>query len=1480
MIRRSIAASAVAVLTLGLIPAATAAPRPDSKTEAAELEAAPATISKTQEKGTVLSLGEGKGRELYIVQLEDAAVPTYEGGVTGLAPVRAEDRTFSHDAAPERSYRRHVLDEQKELRSDIARITGSPAEVRFSYTDAVNGIAVRLTRKQALAVSDLDGVAAVQVDEVRELQTDRGPEWIGAPSIWSGEATPSGTGTKGEGIVAGILDSGINPANPSFAATVSAEDGGDEYVHENPLGAGHYLGVCDPANTAIHIPDWGCNDKLIGAWDFAPLDGTNPYDNDGHGTHTASTTAGNQVEATTYSAEENEAERFSATRTIKGVAPHANVIAYDVCSGGCPMSAILAGIDQAIEDEVDVINYSIGSSAASAPWSDPDAIGFLNARAAGIHVATSAGNDGPGKATVGSPGDVPWMTTVGATQHDRQWQASVQNITAEGGETLPDIEGLAFANATDGSFPLVHAGATPYNNPLCGINGGTAGDGTFPAGTDLTGLIIVCDRGVSGRVEKGQNVAGLGAEGMILVNDAASGSSLNADPHALPAVHVSHADGTALKEWMATVEGEQASLSGAQEHIGDDVADIMAGFSSRGPNRAVEMISPSISAPGVDILAGNGTDNEVSWGFISGTSMASPHIAGSLALLASANPDWTPAEAQSALMTTAVTDVTDTDGSPADWFDMGSGRVDLTKASNAGLVLDETEAGYLAADPAAGGDVKDLNTASMADTQCLETCTWTRTVTATEAGAGSWSTAGSGIGDGIEVTVEPATFDLEAGETQDITVTADVTGASTDAYRFGTVVLTPGDGSDASPAHLPVAALPSTGIIPAQIDIDTRRDAGSQPSQPIESVQITDLDIQANGLVPAQVESLTIQEDSTNSDPFDGNGTAVTTVDVPQGATRLVASLKNPTAPDFDLFVGTGEVAAGNVVASSASGGSTESVDIALQDGDAGEWWILVQNWDASTAGGTDTVDLEHAVVGGDAGNLHAEGPTTNPAGEPFTIRSFWDEPEMDAGEIWYGSLTLSAAPGGTLIGTIPVTVNRLQDDVTKTVDATTAAPGDTLTYTVEVQPNVTPEDMTYTFRDRLPAGTTYVEGSGPEGATVEDGVLTWQTELPTPVGAEGHYVWSTSETDDDCVNPFDGTGYVNLADFNIFPQASLVGDGVMITALTDRTFGFYEQNQSGLSFTDDGFLVYGGADFYTGDIATPQQLPNAAAPNNLAAMLWQDMRLVYNAAAGSGVSIAPAGPGLGIIEYDDLRLADDPTGAQGTLDMEVFAVTGSRDLWFAYDNVTAPVDAVTIGAENADGTNGSALVNAGDATGVIGDDVVVCAKYSKEVPPEVFTYEVTVDGGVTNGQLLRNELEHTVDNPGAKAVTVSQDVTVEGVVTAPDPAVTVKKVRDAVERGPQGVVVFTRPKSALGQKLTVTYEISGTAKRGKDFRGLDGTVTFAKNARQAKEFVKALRRPGVQKVKVVKVRLVTGDGYRVGKPKAARVKIKDKTRR
>ena len=163
------------------------------------------------------------------------------------------------------------------------------------------------------------------------------------------------------------------PTRPSRTC-VPVADGGDGYDHTNPLGAGNYLGMCDPANTDAVRRELGLQrqaHRLLQlrepAADGDPTDDV--YDDDGHGSHTGSTTAGNQVEATAYSAKGTEHE-FSVTSTIKGVAPHANIIGYDVCDGGCQGYSILASIDQAILDGVDVINYSIGSSAASNPWTD------------------------------------------------------------------------------------------------------------------------------------------------------------------------------------------------------------------------------------------------------------------------------------------------------------------------------------------------------------------------------------------------------------------------------------------------------------------------------------------------------------------------------------------------------------------------------------------------------------------------------------------------------------------------------------------------------------------------------------------------------------------------------------------------------------------------------------------------------------------------------------------------------------------------------------------------------------------------------------------------------------------------------------------------------------------------------------------------------------------------------------------------------
>lgn len=1416
MTRRTTSAFMAIALSTALLAVPASVPAQAAPASPADdLKAATATPAKSLEKGTALTLGTAKGAETYIVQLASPAVPTRSTAKAGTTAARASG---------EAAYGRVLETEQASLTSAISRVTGAKAQVLDTFTHAINGITVRLTREQAQKVARIDGVTAVQVDFTRQLTTDKGPEWIGANTVWDGTSVPGGVGSKGEGVVVGILDSGINPANPSFHDVVPVAEGGDGFDHTNPRGAGTYYGVCDPTDESF-IPDWGCNDKLIGYWDFDAAGATDgDYDDDGHGSHTGSTTAGNQVSATAYSAEGTDDE-FSVTRTIKGVAPHANVIGYDVCDGaGCQGAAIIAAIDQAIQDEVDVINYSIGSSSASNPWTDADAVGFLNARAAGVRVATSAGNDGPGAATVGSPADVPWITSVGATTHDRTYVASVTDIAA-GAVTLPTIDGAGLAGPTDGSFPLVDA-ATINDNALC-----LAED--FPSGTDLTGKIVICTRGGNGRVEKGQVVAALGAEGMVLVNDEASGTSLNGDAHALPAAHITYADGVALKAFLTANPTATAALSGSV--IDEDPAngDIMAAFSSRGPNRAVSLMSPSVSAPGVDILAAAGTGNDVVWEFISGTSMASPHTAGAMALMADVQPEWTPAEVESALMTTSERDITDSDGTEADWFDMGAGRIELRNAAKAGFVLDETLADYEAANPATGGDVRTLNTASMADNECLQVCSWTRTLTGTATGAGTWTVSVENLSDGVTLDTDVDTVALTDGGTADVTVTATIdAGEPTDEWLFGALVLTPPAGSTAPVAHLPVGVLPSSGVLPTGIDVTTRRDAGSQVTGGLEAVAITDLRIDPSGLTPETRTALSVTEDPTNTDAFNGDGTVVTTVTVPAGATSMIASLDNPTAPDFDLYVGTGPIAEANVVAFSASGGSDESVQIANPT--PGDYWVLVQNWEATTPGGTDTTDLLTAVVSGNSGNLRAEGPTGPlPAATPFDIRTFWDEPEMDAGETWHGTLTLgssSATPGD--IGVVPVTIDRVADDVTKTADVTTAEPGDTITYTVDVAPNVTPADLAYTISDTLPAGTTYVEGSATNGATFADGTISWAGTLPTAVGAEGSYVFTTNADDTSCRTPFGTNTYFDLPAAITFDDGA-VGDSTAFTAFTAMDFPFYEDTYEGLTFTDDGFLVFGDAN-YGGTPEAPQSVPDVALPNGIAAALWQDLELRYDQATGSGVRLAATGGGdgdgdLAIIDMSNLRMAGDAAGANGRLDLQMFAVGGSRDLVFAFDDVTdGPIlDGVTIGAENATGTAGTSLVNKSDASAVVVNDRIVCATYEgPDVGGETFTYQVKVADTAFNRQKLVNAAVHTTDDPGAEPVTASSTVEVTGAKERSQVGLTVEPNIFLVGKSPTArATVF----SAGDATPTGTVEFrAGDRLAGTATIAADGTATAA----------------------------------------------------
>lgn len=757
-------------------------------------------------------------RSVYIVRLADPALAAYDGGVAGLAATSNRmtgKRRLDVNTDASKAYRQHLRAAQDRFVADCEASLGHSVDVRRQYQNAFNGVAMVLSASEAKQIAAVPGVLNVEKERFQVLNTDDGPGHIGAPYIWDAP-----DGSRGEGVVIGVLDTGINHDHPSFA-----DIGGDGYDHTNPLGSGNYVpgSYCDVTDPTF------CNDKLIGAWDMVMSvdDAGSPEDSDGHGSHTASTAGGNVIPGATV-----VAPTTTLVRDISGVAPHANIIAYDVCIDSCPGSALLAAVDQIVVDSaalpngIAVFNYSI--SGGNDPYNDSVELAFQNAVAAGVYVATSAGNAGPGAATTGH--NSGWVANTGATTHNRALPNSVVGMTSDG-SGLADLTGLGFTSGYGPAY-IVYAGDFPTANGSSNDTDPAQCLEPFPAG-HFSGEIVVCDRGTIARVDKGANVLAGGAGGFVLANLDAQGESIVGDAHFLPGVHLGDAAGDVLKDWIANNTGTMGSISGFSVDINAANADIMASFSSRGPNSAIDVLKPDIAAPGVNILAAVATDGATpapEYGFISGTSMASPHHAGSVALLTAVHPDWTPAEIKSALMSTAnnVTALKEDGVTPADPFDVGAGRIDLNHAPNAGLVLDETMANFINADPALGGDPSTLNLASMAKANCTGICSWTRTVKNVTGATARWRISTSGPA-GLEIETSPRrTLRLNPGETGTLTVGVD-THLAADGWNFAEVHLESTSGGPHQ--HIPIAveAVRSSNPVLLTKTVDAATAASGEP---------------------------------------------------------------------------------------------------------------------------------------------------------------------------------------------------------------------------------------------------------------------------------------------------------------------------------------------------------------------------------------------------------------------------------------------------------------------------------------------------------------------------------------------------------------------------------------------------------------------------------------------------------------------------
>ncbi len=397
-------------------------------------------------------------------------------------------------------------------------------QVVHRYSRVFQGASLIVEGSKVEALAGLTGVTGVYLDQLLQLDTEVSPTWIGAPTAWD---ALGGQEHAGEGVIVGVLDTGIWPEHASFS---DPDPFGNAFPAppvvpgSNGFGAAGPRDTCDFGDTAYNPDDapFTCNNKLIGAYDFLdtykavigllPGEFDSARDSEGHGTHTASTAAGNGGVA---------ASIFGVSRgTVSGVAPRAHVIAYRVCGDvGCFQSDSAAAVEQAILDEADSINFSIGGG--SDPYSDIVEQAFSVAYESGVFVSASAGNSGPTPDTVAHRG--PWTMTVGASTTDRHFLSTV-SLHADNGDTLE----LVGATVTDGISDLTPVvSAADFGDELC-LN-------PFPAGT-FNGEIVVCRRGTIARVEKSFNVAEGGAGGMLLYNPVLQG--LSTDNHFIPSVQL------------------------------------------------------------------------------------------------------------------------------------------------------------------------------------------------------------------------------------------------------------------------------------------------------------------------------------------------------------------------------------------------------------------------------------------------------------------------------------------------------------------------------------------------------------------------------------------------------------------------------------------------------------------------------------------------------------------------------------------------------------------------------------------------------------------------------------------------------------------------------------------------------------------------------------------------------------------------------
>ncbi|XP_065869776.1 cucumisin-like [Euphorbia lathyris] len=669
--------------------------------------------------------------------------------------------------------------------SMLQQILGSAASdyLLHSYHRSFNGFAAKLTQEEKQKIDGMEGVVSVFLSQKKKLHSTRSWNFMNFPV----NVTRS---TNESNIIVGMLDTGVWPESQSF---------NDEGFGPPPS---KWKGICQGSS------NFTCNNKVIGARYYhsdgavGPEEFDSPRDSEGHGTHTASTVAGDIV---------SQASLLGfASGTARGGVPSARIAVYKICwSDDCSDADILAAFDDAIADGVDIISLSVGGSAMDY-FEDSIAIGAFHSMKNGILTSNSAGNEGPTPESVSNCS--PWSLSVAASTIDRKF---VTKLKLGNGAIIEGVSINTFS-IENTMYPIIYAG-----NALNTSSGKT---GSSPRScmldslnnTLVEGKIVLCDD----RFDE-EYLLSIGAFG-IVSNFGSRGDV--AYIFALPATLISPTNMTYVLKYLNSTSEPTATIFKSVESK-DEFAPSVVSFSSRGPSPITkDILKPDLTGPGVDILAawsqatsvtGSKMDKRVlPYSIISGTSMSCPHASAAAAYVKSFHPTWSPAAIKSALMTTAypMTSSRNTDAE----FAYGSGQINPTKSVDPGLVYDAEELDYVkflcgqgynstqlqlvtgdssACSKQINGTVWDLNYPSFG-VSVLSGETIARKFRRTVTNVGSASSTYKALihaPSGLKIKVQPDVLSFQfVGQKQDFTVTVEAIGS--DEYPISSGILIWDDG--------------------------------------------------------------------------------------------------------------------------------------------------------------------------------------------------------------------------------------------------------------------------------------------------------------------------------------------------------------------------------------------------------------------------------------------------------------------------------------------------------------------------------------------------------------------------------------------------------------------------------------------------------------------------------------------------------------